>query len=61
VAAFRFIPYFARTHINIPPLEDLLDVSLARLRELEATTFADTDEYFETNNADNDPQSDEED
>jgi hypothetical protein len=28
IAAFRVIPYFAREHINIPPLEELLDVSM---------------------------------
>ena len=31
IAAFRVIPYFQRTHIDLPPLEDLLDVSMARL------------------------------
>ena len=41
VAAFRIIPYFARKHIDIPPLDQLLDVSIARLRELENTTEED--------------------
>lgn len=46
LAAFRVIPYFARKQIALPPLKDLLDVSIDRLRSLENTTFADTDEYF---------------
>jgi hypothetical protein len=41
VAAFRIIPYFARKQINIPPLNQLLDVSMSRLRELENTTEED--------------------
>jgi hypothetical protein len=47
IAAFRLIPYFARSRIDLPPLEDLLDVSVARLRELEHSTLADTDDWFE--------------
>jgi len=34
VAAFRVIPYFARSEIDLPPLNELLDVSEKRLREL---------------------------
>ncbi|KDR69124.1 hypothetical protein GALMADRAFT_77818 [Galerina marginata CBS 339.88] len=43
IAAFRVIPYFARKSIPIPPLDDLLDVSTDRLRELEASTASDPD------------------
>ena len=46
VAAFRVIPYFARKNLTLPPLKDLLDVSLDRLKELETSTFEDTDEFF---------------
>ena len=46
VAAFRVIPYFARKNIALPPLDKLLDVSIARLRELEETTLLDTDDIF---------------
>jgi hypothetical protein len=46
VAVFRVIPYFARKLIALPPLDDLLDVSLARLRELEETSLKDTDDVF---------------
>ena len=49
VAAFRVIPYFARKNIDLPPLEKLLDVSLDRLKELEDSTFEDTDEFFTDN------------
>jgi hypothetical protein len=55
IAAFRLIPYFARQHINLPPLENLLDVSIKRLRELEDTTLEDTDEFFNEETADADP------
>jgi len=47
VAAFNHvIPYFARKNIALPPLDKLLDVSIARLRELEDTTLLDTDDVF---------------
>jgi hypothetical protein len=61
VAAFRVIPYFACKHINLPPLEDLLDVSIARLRELEKHTFEDTDEFFGEEPINSDSESDGED
>ena len=44
IAAFRVIPYFARQCINIPPLDELLDISARRLRELEDSTTADPDD-----------------
>jgi hypothetical protein len=44
VAAFRVIPYFARTAITLPPLGTLLDVSLSRLSEMEDTTLADPED-----------------
>jgi hypothetical protein len=55
IAAFRLIPYFARQHIDLPPLETLLDVSIERLRELEETTYDNTDEYFDEDSPDTDP------
>ena len=33
----------ARAHLDLPPLKELLDVSVARLRELQDSTYADTD------------------
>ena len=58
VAAFRIIPYFACTHLDLPPLEELLDVSIARLRELEDSTFADTDEFFSDDDGDSQSEPD---
>jgi len=55
IAAFRLIPYFARQHIDFPPLEDLLDVSIERLRELENTTLEDTNEFFSNETPDVNP------
>jgi hypothetical protein len=55
IAAFRLIPYFARQHIDLPPLEELLDVSIERLRDLEDTTYDATDEYFDEDSPDADP------
>jgi len=45
VTAFQVIPYFARKHIELPPLAKLLDVSIQRLRELENTSNTDNDEF----------------
>lgn len=35
VAAFRIIPYFAREKLDLPPLQDLIDISQQRLLEME--------------------------
>ena len=48
IAAFRVIPYFARTKINLPPLDKLLDISWRRFQELK-------------DSADLDPEDDDED
>ncbi|KJA13899.1 hypothetical protein HYPSUDRAFT_121901, partial [Hypholoma sublateritium FD-334 SS-4] len=44
IAAFRVIPYFARQKLTLPPLDELLDVSQNRLRELENTAAPDPDD-----------------
>ena len=41
IAAFRIVPYFAHTNIDLPNLEQHIDMSVARLCELEDTTIAD--------------------
>ena len=41
IAAFRVIPYFARQHIDIPPLDKLIDISARQLCELKDSTAAD--------------------
>jgi len=57
VAAFRLIPYFARTHIDLPPLDKLLDVSIACLRQMEDSSFADTDDLLDASDSDPDTDS----
>ena len=55
VAAFRVIPYFARTAIALPPLDTLLDISSARLAQMESDTRADPeDDENEASLADDD-------
>ncbi|KAJ3499308.1 hypothetical protein NLJ89_g10112 [Agrocybe chaxingu] len=48
IAAFRVIPYFARTSIPLPPLDELLDISHSRLQELENSTPIDPDDDTDT-------------
>lgn len=43
-AAFRVIPYFARNKITLPPLDALLDISLARLTQMEDSTLVDPED-----------------
>ena len=44
IAAFRIIPYFARQRINVPPLDELIDITSRRLHKLEETTLSDLDD-----------------
>lgn len=44
VAAFRVIPYFARTKIPTPPIEELIDISQRRLTQMEQSDIEDPDE-----------------
>ena len=39
IAAFRVIPYFARTQLNLPPLDDLLDISANRIMILDISSW----------------------
>jgi hypothetical protein len=61
VAAFRLIPYFPRTHIDLPPLDDLLDVSTARLRQMQDSSLPDPDDFLDASDDDADSPSDLED
>jgi hypothetical protein len=42
-AAFRVIPYFARTKLDIPKIEELIDISNARLAEMKDADVTDPD------------------
>ena len=44
IAAFRVIPYFARTQLPLPSLDELLDISNARLQEMKNSDTVDPDE-----------------
>src|SRR5271168_1137108 len=44
IAAFRVIPYFARTKLDLPALDDLIDISRARLEEMKNSTAMDPEE-----------------
>jgi hypothetical protein len=47
IAAFRLIPYFYRAKIDLPPLDQLLDVSQQRLQELWDTSTVDPEDLFD--------------
>ena len=47
IAAFRVIPYFARSTLDIPPLEDLIDISNARLAQMKAQITPDPEEELD--------------
>ena len=44
IAAFRVIPYFTRQHMDIPPLDELIDISAHRLCGLKSSTTANPDD-----------------
>jgi hypothetical protein len=53
IAAFRVIPYFARSKIDLPPLDKLIDISHQRLQEL--ANSMDTDPEDEEADDSSDP------
>lgn len=53
VAAFQVIPYFPRTAILMPPIEELIDISLRRLEEMKRSQIEDPDEENEEFDAEN--------
>ena len=44
VAAFQVIPYFAWAKILLPPLDSLIDISIAWLRQMEASEAQDLED-----------------
>jgi hypothetical protein len=52
IAAFRVAPYHARSSIELPPLASLLDISLARLKEMEESTLIDPEDDDENDQPD---------
>lgn len=44
IAAFRVIPYFARTTLDIPPLSELIDISNDRLEQMKNSEVEDPDD-----------------
>jgi hypothetical protein len=44
IAAFRVVPYFARTALDIPSLSDLIDISTTRLAQMEASNATDPED-----------------
>ena len=44
IAAFHVIPYFTQQHIDMPPLDELINITSRWLRELEDTTLSDLDD-----------------
>ena len=51
IAAFRVIPYFARTALEIPSLEELIDISAERLAQMEDSESADPEEELDDDEA----------
>jgi hypothetical protein len=51
IAAFRVIPYFARTKITLPALDKLLDISQRRFQELKDSAVADPDDEDDNDEA----------
>ena len=47
ITAFHVIPYFAQQHIDILPLDKLINITSCQLHELEETTLSDFDEEDE--------------
>ena len=58
ISTFHVIPYFVQEHINIPPLKDLIDISLHWLCELEETMLSDPDDEDKDLATDHHPSSD---
>ena len=51
IAAFRIIPYFARTALELPPLDKLIDISAERLAQMKDSQSADPEEDIDDDEA----------
>ena len=54
VAAFRVVPYFAQTKLNLLPMEQLLDISQCQLQQLKDLETMDLDGVEDNFQEDND-------
>ena len=52
IAAFRIIPYFARTKIDLSHLDKLLDISWQQFQELKDSADLDPEDNDEANSSD---------
>ena len=52
VAAFRVIPYFARKSLPLPDLDQFIDISTSRLRQLEESTTENPEEDSDSGDSD---------
>ena len=47
-ATFRIIPYFTQEHINIPDIQNHIDITVTRLQEMEDAMDQDPEDLFPT-------------
>jgi hypothetical protein len=52
VAAFRVIPYFTRKSLPLPDLDQFIDISTSRLRQLEESTTEDPEAVSDSDGSD---------
>ena len=61
IATFHVIPYFMRQCIDVPPLDELIDITSRRLHEPEETMLSDLDDEEEDETVNQYPSPDEDD
>ena len=54
VAAFRVVPYFAQTKLNLPLMDQLLNISQRQLQQLKDSETVDLDKVEDDFQEDND-------
>ena len=55
IAVFHVIQSFVRAHIKLPPLDELLDVSIVHLCKLQNSSNTNTDKYLNDDDASSQP------